>query len=49
MSRKPSIFVNMFQGHIYIDIYTLAAAVGLLCVSCAFFWPKKTIVSLVRQ
>ena len=49
MSRKPSIFINMFQGHIYIDIYTLATCAGLLCVSCASFLAKKTIVSLIRQ
>ena len=49
MSRKPSIFLNMFHPHIYIDIYTRGTCAGLLCVPCAFFWPKKTIVSLVRQ
>ena len=49
MSRKPSIFVNMFQGLIYIDIHARATCAGLLCVSYAFFWPKKTIVSLLRQ
>ena len=45
MSRKPSIFLNMFYPYIYIATDICCACVGLLCVSCAFFWPKKTIVS----
>ena len=49
MSRKPSIFLNMFHPHIYIDIYTQATRAGLLCVSYASFLAKKTIVSYARQ
>ncbi len=49
MSRKPSIFLNMFHHHIYIDIYTLATCVGLLCVSYASFLAEKTIVISGRQ
>ena len=44
MSRKPSIFINMSQGHIYMYIYTRATCLGLLCVSYASFLAKKTIV-----
>ena len=45
MSRKPSIFLNMFQGHIYIATDICCVCVGLrVCVYCLFL-AKKTIVS----
>ena len=44
MSRKPSIFLNIFQGHIYIDIYRVATRVGLCVCALCLFMAKKTIV-----
>ena len=45
MSRKPSIFLNMFQGHIYIDIHARATCAGLCVCALCLFLAKKTIVS----
>ena len=45
MSRKPSIFLNMFQGHIYIDIYTRGTCAGLCVRVYCLFLAKKTIVN----
>ena len=45
MSRKPSIFLNMFQGHIYIDIVYACACAGLCVCALCLFLAKKTIVN----
>ena len=41
MSRKPSIFLNMFQGHIYIDIARTCDVCWPVCVCLMPFSGQK--------